>query len=311
LKIRRALLSFIGLTILYLCALVWADTQKQIFSGIAQLLSILFLMAIVSFLSYLLRFARWQWLLKRSGHDLNVIPSFLAYLSGFAFTASPGKVGELIRIRYLSPLGVPSWRTISAFIYERFFDLLAVLLLSSLYIRRMDIFIFAFCFVALLFSAILLLAYYPKLILSCAQFFYKKNLIRITILISALGDGLAGSRVWINPLDILIALFTGVLTWGLTSLSFVYLLNEIGVSIPTIQAISIYPISMLAGAVSMIPGGLGSTEGAIIAILYSYGVGVSMATLAAVGIRLSTLWFSIFCGFIALIFLELKIQNSR
>jgi uncharacterized protein (TIRG00374 family) len=96
-----------------------------------------------------------------------------------------------------------------------------------------------------------------------------------------------------------------------TSLSFVYLLHEISISISFLQSISIYPISMLAGAASMIPGGLGSTEGVIVAILYSYGVAISIATMAAVGIRLTTLWFSMLCGFIALTILELRIQKVR
>jgi uncharacterized membrane protein YbhN (UPF0104 family) len=43
---------------------------------------------------------------------------------------------------------------------------------------------------------------------------------------------------------------------------------------------------MFAGAISMIPGGLGSIEATIAGILMAYGSGLAVATLAALGIGL-------------------------
>lgn len=57
---------------------------------------------------------------------------------------------------------------------------------------------------------------------------------------------------------------------------------------PTFDGISVYPTAMLAGAASMIPGGMGSTETTIVFLLMSTDskVLLSTAALAAVGIRL-------------------------
>jgi uncharacterized membrane protein YbhN (UPF0104 family) len=104
-KIRNALIGFSLVTVCYLSALLWTDSQKNIFNEIPRLTSILPLLFLISLISYIVRYARWHWLLRRAGHDTPCIRGFLAYLSGFAFTATPGKVGELVRMRYLIPMG--------------------------------------------------------------------------------------------------------------------------------------------------------------------------------------------------------------
>jgi uncharacterized membrane protein YbhN (UPF0104 family) len=53
-----------------------------------------------SLLNYVLRVVRWRWYLGRLGHPLTVGFSALSYVAGFAFTLSPGKVGEVGRARY-------------------------------------------------------------------------------------------------------------------------------------------------------------------------------------------------------------------
>jgi hypothetical protein len=57
-KIKRALIGFGLVTIFYLAALIWVDTQKQVFMRIPKLWLTLPLMLAASLLSYLLRFAR-------------------------------------------------------------------------------------------------------------------------------------------------------------------------------------------------------------------------------------------------------------
>jgi uncharacterized membrane protein YbhN (UPF0104 family) len=61
---------------------------------------------------------------------------------------------------------------------------------------------------------------------------------------------------------------------------------------------------MLVGAASMLPGGLGSTETTIVGLLSLYTANLSLAVLAAIGIRFSTLWFAIVCGVLAMLRLE-------
>jgi uncharacterized protein (TIRG00374 family) len=84
-----------------------------------------------------------------------------------------------------------------------------------------------------------------------------------------------------------------------------WLLNDLGLSIKPLEAFTIYPLAMLAGAASMLPGGVGSTELSIVLLLGIYGVSVSIATIAAIGIRFTTIWFAVLTGFICLGIVEL------
>jgi uncharacterized protein (TIRG00374 family) len=243
-----------------------------------------------------LRYARWRWLLRRAGCQTVVGRGFLAYLSGFAFTATPGKVGELLRIRYLAPLGVPPSRVLAAFVYERAFDLLAVLVLAALFISRRDVFAFVTVFVLVFVGLIAVAAHRPRALTRVGALLRLRRASKLARLVKTLRDGLTGCRLWFNPTDALIAGGLGLAAWGLTSLSFVYLLAQLGISVPFVSAVATYPLAMLAGAASMIPGGVGSTEVTIVAVLSAQGAPVGPAALAAVGIRLSTLWFSVLCG---------------
>jgi uncharacterized membrane protein YbhN (UPF0104 family) len=101
----------------------------------------------------------------------------------------------------------------------------------------------------------------------------------------------------------------GLVAWTLTSLSFVYLTGHLDLQIPVQQALAIYPLSLLVGAVSMLPGGLGSTETTIVALLSLYTENLSLAVLAAIGIRFSTLWFAIVCGLLAIVRLEGQLRR--
>lgn len=310
-RVRHALIGFGAITFFYLVALILIDSRNQVFSQLPKLLSVLPTLMGLSLLSYLVRYLRWYWLLRRADNHTNLIFGFLAYLAGFAFTATPGKVGELLRIRYLAPQGVPPWRVLSAFVYERAFDLVAVLLFSALAISRKDLFLFAFGFVVIFLAGLVSAALNPAWLTRASvylRFHRLKKLARICI---TLRDGLSGCRIWATPLDFLVSMILGLLACGLTSYSFVLLLGHLGVLIPTLSALAIYPLSMLAGAASMLPGGVGSTEVTIVAMLSMFDVPLGTAALAAVGIRFSTMWFAVLCGFFALSVLELLFPRGN
>lgn len=303
-KIRKALIGFLLVTACYLIVLVWIDARNEVFASVSELLTVLPVLAALSLFSWFIRFIRWHWLLRRAGHKTLLFQGFLAYLSGFAFTATPGKVGELVRIRYLGPMGVPATRVLAAFVYERAFDLLAVLMLASLFISRIDLFLVVLIFVLLFLGIILFMVLKPEFLNRLAVHLRSIRARRLSRMVGTLRDGLAGCRVWADPLDALVAGGLGLIAWFLTSLAFVFLLARLNIDLPTLTAVSIYPLSMLAGAASMLPGGMGSTEAAIVAILSFHGSSLGEATLAAIGIRLATLWLSVICGFSAVAVLE-------
>ena len=118
--------------------------------------------------------------------------------------------------------------------------------------------------------------------------------------LQTLRDGLLHCRQLTTPLNALISLAGGLLAWLLTSLACIHLLHQLSILLPFQTALSLYPIAMLVGAASMLPGGIGSTEASLTLLLTSGGAPLATAAAAAVCIRIATLWFSIVLGFISM-----------
>ncbi|MCK6374239.1 MAG: flippase-like domain-containing protein [Zoogloea sp.] len=305
-KIRRAIGGWSIVAGLYFVALLWADSKTGVLRRLPELAPMLPVLVTATLASIALRFARWQWLLHRAGYRVPAGHSLLAYVAGFAFTATPGKVGELLRVRYLVTAGVPASRVVSAFVYERLFDLAAVLLIALPAAAEFHVFGVAATFVGLVFGAVGLMAANPRLGQRVVVAFRRAGMLRIARVVRAVVAGLANIRLWATPPDMLLSLIAGMGAWLVTSWSFVYLLGALGIQLEGFKALALFPVAMLAGAASMLPGGLGSTEATLVALLTLGGAALVPATLAAVGIRLATLWLATVMGMAAFGWLETR-----
>lgn len=305
-RFGKVLAGYGLILLLYLLALMLADKSKGFFEhGPAALVHLPVIMSL-ALLSYGLRYVRWYCLLKWSGHPGPVLSGCWAYLSGFALTATPGKVGELLRIRYFGRLGVSADRVVSAFVFERALDLAVVFVLAAIFIAEKHIFWLAASFVSLFLAALVVAGLYPEILMRMSVFCMQKRWIRASRMFDFFVKVLQGCRAWIKPWPMVISLLLGVAAWSLTSFAFIYLLERLNIQMPWLAALSTYPMAMLAGAASMLPGGVGSTEAAIVLQLKWHEVDISVALLAAVVIRLGTMWFSVFCGFAAILVQEIQ-----
>lgn len=303
-KIGPALISFGLLTALYVGALVSIDRQNHIFEHGVDLAALLPQVALFALASFVLRYVRWRWLLGRRDFRIWWIPGFLAYISGFALTASPGKVGELVRIRYFGAMGVPADQVIACFVFERLLDLLTVLLLSILLADFAPGVALAIAFVAVVIIAFVVLSRSATLWISLSRRLRDARWHGPATLFLNVGRGLTGAMSFFRPREFAVAMTLGLAAWTIQSLGCVYLLHKLGMVVPPLAAFALYPLALLIGAASMLPGGIGTTEAAIVFLLYGFGVPLQGATLAAIGMRLSTLWFAIALGFLAILFLE-------
>lgn len=303
-RLRKAFWAAAAVTVLYVAALFWADARNRVFDRLPEVAALLPALMALSLASYALRYARWWWLLARIGHAAPVARGWWAYVSGFAFTATPGKVGELLRIRYFVPLGVPPARVLAVFVFERACDIVAVAVLAALAIHDSGYFVLMLAFVAGLLGSVVLLASRPRILGSVAVQARRGRMPRIARLLRTLRDGLAGTRVWLHPLELLVSLALGLAAWAISAWAFVWLLARLGITIDALAAFSLYPTAMLVGAASFLPGGVGATEAVIVVLLALHAVPVGIATLAAVAIRLAGLWFSVALGFAAIAWLE-------
>ena len=309
-RFGKVLVGYSLILLLYLVVLLMADKSKGFFEYGPLALAQLPVLMSLALLSYGLRYVRWYCLLKWSRYPVPVLSGWWAYLSGFALTATPGKVGELLRIRYFGRLGVSADRVMSAFVFERALDLAVVFVLAAMFITDEHIFWLAASFVSLFLVALVVAGLYPEILMRLSFLCVQKQWMRSSRFFKFLANVLRGCRAWVKPWPMVISLMIGAAAWLLTSFTFVYLLNRLDIQMPWLAALSIYPMAMLAGAASMLPGGVGSTEAAIVLQLKWHDIDTYAALLVAVVIRLGTMWFSVFCGFTAILFQEIQFARK-
>ena len=255
----------------------------------------------LSLVNYALRFLRWHGYLRALGARVAIGRDLLIYVAGFAFTVTPGKAGEAVRSVYLRASGVAWSPGLAALAVERVLDLTAMVMLAALAFR---------VFADQAWPALLLVA-------GVAAGLYGVTRPGVASwLVGWLPDrgrwleGKAGTlrvldqaRLLLAPQRLLGGLGLGVAAWAAEAWGFYLLLGWLGVEAEGLRAIGIYAVSMLAGALSFLPGGLGGAEAAMVALLVAGGAVVGTAVLATAICLVVTLWLAVGLGIGAVLWL--------
>ncbi len=296
----RALIASITVAMAgYLLVSLWGGWQEVYtallrigFTGTLLVLS-------MSLVNYGLRFLRWHWYLHELGHVVPWRPGLRIYLSGFALTTTPGKAGEMIRALLLRAHGVPVPTTFAAFISERLSDLVAILLLTLLGLAQYPQARMPVGVALLLLTAVLLVLSSPRPLRWLVQQ-GAEGAGRLRGLLAHVGTTLLSARRCHRPGLLLGATLISIVAWGAEALAFYWVLDWLGADVGLAFAVFVYAVSMLAGAVSFLPGGLGSAEAVMLSLLALAGMTLPDAIAATVFIRLATLWFAVLLGLVAL-----------
>ncbi len=254
---------------------------------------------IASCTNYLLRFLRWQLYIKKSNKAPPFTQHLLYYLAGFALTTTPGKAGETIRSLLLRPHGIPYPFSFACFITERFLDVIVIAMLASL-----TVFAFGEYKTFVLMSSLAIITLLP---LVRSQLFvtllkHSDNLIhskKLSTLIRHLIDTVHSMHLFLSWRLIASGMSIGFVAWLIQGFAFYLIVTELGFALSLPAALGIYSISLLAGAISFIPGGVGSTELVMGLLLAALGADTSIVVSAPIISRLSTLWFAVLLGLLS------------
>ncbi|WP_075989053.1 lysylphosphatidylglycerol synthase transmembrane domain-containing protein [Vibrio fluvialis] len=283
--IRQVKRLYLWLVIGFVFFIAWSHSSE--FSAAIAYLDMLSAELVIlclglALVSYICRSLRWLVYIRLIEHNTSIIRHIVIYLSGFAFTASPGKAGELMRGTYLGELGVSFRYTFMSFLSERLFDVIVVSLLGTYFlILQFDVY---FCFLTACFLII------PFIVGP----------------IFKIGLRIGSVRLWCEPIKILVNLWRRdvvinnqvltLLAWSAQGLILFLILRIFEVEINIVMAISIYCLSLLIGAASFIPSGIGVTEAGMIWLLNQIGVSTDIAIVASLITRMLTLWPAMISG---------------
>jgi uncharacterized protein (TIRG00374 family) len=252
-----------------------------------------------SLLNYLIRFVRWQGYIKLTGVSIPAGRHFLYYLAGFALTTTPGKAGETIRSVLLRPHGVSYPASLASFFTERFLDVIIVAILASLSIFAFEEYT-GFVLITTAIILLLLPLIRSHFLLSLLTSIKSKvNWAKLKTFLTHLISLIQSARIFLGWQRIAAGLGLGVAAWSIQGFAFYFIVSSLNVDLSLPAAMGIYSISLLAGAVSFIPGGVGSTEVVMGLLLAALGADTSVAVSAPLISRLSTLWFAVVLGLIS------------
>jgi uncharacterized protein (TIRG00374 family) len=259
-------------------------------------------------IAWAVRGLRWHYYTRVLGLTVPFWPNQLAFAASFAFTATPGKAGEVVKSLLLKMrFGVPATATAGALLIERLMDLLAVLVLSIGGLRLADARLYFWGSLALL-ALLVLFVVVPAVHRTVLRAFSRVSLFGHLLFerpAIALEGLLNSGRRLLSPLPAAIGLALAVIAWGLEAVGFHWILSGLGAEVPLSAAASIFALATLVGALSMLPGGLGGFEATMLLLLTSTAGGLALsqgnAVAATLLIRLATLWFVSLLGALAMV----------
>ncbi|MGE0746435.1 MAG: YbhN family protein [Rhodospirillales bacterium] len=306
-KMARPLVLSVAAGVAIYLASIFLGDRDQIVAAIARIgpagwAAILGL----SVANYVLRFLRWHWYIADLGTRVPMARHLCIYLAAFAFATTPGKAGEAVRSIYLLRYGVKVSNSLAAFLIERYMDLIAILILACLAAIHFEdsrwVVVLAAAASAVLYAVYRgswVLRLLDSLARSMRREFLKKLARGIHDFQRDAGFLLRG-RIFPGALAI------GLVAWAAEGLGFYLTVSYLGMEAPVALMVGIYSIGILAGALSFIPGGIGSTEAVMGVLLVLVGADTATAVAATIMCRLATLWFAVLLGMSCLAGLELS-----
>lgn len=96
-------------------------------------------------------------------------------------------------------------------------------------------------------------------------------------------------------------------SWFFECLGFYIILINFGVEISVMWAVFAYAFATIIGSITMLPAGLGVTDGSLTFLIIREGFPQDLAVAATIIIRAATLWFAILVGIVSLLLYQKRI----
>lgn len=262
------------------------------------------LAALLCLCSYLLRGLRWRTWMALQDRPLALGQGLRYYLAGYAFTPTPGNLGEAVRGMLLAHQPLSLGKSLAVFGAERLADLLCLLLLAlpaawwllptvSSGWHTALLLVLGLCLIAAVLA------------------------VRMAAASQRLRPMVMQRLPWLHAAWICLAhrpaqwFLLTLAAWSMQGLA-VWLLCDLAlVTASPLQASASYALAMVGGALSMLPAGLGGTEALLLAQLLAQGADLGAAVLLTVLARLLTLWFAVALGLVCLLYSVLLCKDMR
>lgn len=295
---KKIFISLAVAGLLYLAFTIYAD-YKQVASAFSKFNWMLLpLLLLFSFANYFTRFLKWDYYLALLNVKIKKIDSFSIFMSGLIMSITPGKMGELLKSYLVKQISdEPISKTAPVIFAERITDFISLVLigLAGAYVYNygrlvvMAVGIFFLLVIAVISNRKLALFIINKL----------EGIKSLQTHIKSIHNIYESSYLLLRPSPIIKMTLLSFVSWLFECLGYYIILINFGVEISYLWAAFSYCFATIVGAVSMLPGGLGITEGSLTFLLVEKNYPKDIAVASTFIIRVVTLWFAVLIGVIS------------
>jgi len=306
---KRLLISIaLGLTVLIIMG-IYSDFNRIAVSIREFNLRYLPLILMLAPLNYFFRFIKWSYYLKLLKIDIGTGDNIRIFTAGLGMTVTPGKVGEFLKAYLIKEFkGIPASVTSPLIVIERLTDGISMIILAGIGTLR-----FKYGLGTML-GAILLATLFIAFIKVKPFALWVIGLLKQVPLLGRAGQQIDAfyqstyQLLGIKPL--VFSVLIGMVSWAFEGVVIFFAMRAFNHPISILSSIFVVAFSSIAGALSMLPGGLVVAEGSIIGLLILMGVPKEIASGATIITWFSTLWLGVLIGAAGLVAVQKKL-NSR
>lgn len=297
---RLLLMLSLAATAYALALLLWGDGQAVAWSVLSSPAG--WQAAGLCLLSYVLRGLRWRLWMAHYGRVFGWVEGLRLYVAGYAFTPTPGNVGEAMRGLMLARQPLPLLQSLAIFGAERLADLLCLLLLC------VPAFLWLLDHSALdgMANWLFWLAVVAVLVFAGLSAVVWRSRQRLLQRFGWLREA------WVC-LSVRPFIWFGLTltAWAGQGIAVWLICRALDVHMLPLTAVGFYAMAMVAGAVSALPAGLGSMELVLAGLLMAQSATAAEALQITLLARLLTLWLAVAVGVLALLYSALIRKDIR
>lgn len=295
---NKTIYIIFSIVCVYIGFVLYSDVTKISEHFLKINITFLFIVLPIEICAFFLRSIRQKVLLDDIGVKIPLSTNFKIFVAGLSMTITPGGSGEIIKSHFLKKhYNFSTSKTLPLVFVERFHDFLAVttiIFLSLLFSYIWQSFLLvgvSSVFLIIIYSILRKKILFEKFLSKIKKIKFLSKYIpslEFSNSLVLLTSWKTTIKVW--PIS--------VISWLIEVISFYYVFKAFEINLNFIEVGQVVFTSILVGALSLLPGGLGLTEGSLIALLVERGYELSIVTAAVLMLRIVTIWFATALGFI-------------
>ena len=307
---QKVIISVVIAGVLYLAFTIYADFTQVINAFGNFNLLLLPLLLFLSFLNYFTRFLKWDYYLSVVKVKMKKIDSLSTFMSGLIMSVTPAKLGEVLKSVLVKEItGEPISKTAPIILAERVTDFLSLLLIAIA-----GAYVFNYggnitIIVAVFFVILIIIISNKKIALPIINLSERIPLIKKYI--HNIHSAYESSYRLLKLKPLILMTILSLISWGFECLGYYFILVNFDVDFGLLWASFSYSFSTIIGAISMLPGGLGLTEGSLTYLLMEKGITADISVATTFIVRAVTLWFAVLVGIISLSFYQRRFGKIK